>query len=586
MGGQRRRAFRQRRIVGVDLGADPAHRRRRVDRRIEIIAERGAERLLEALVDGDVVHHRRPQILALDRQHLRQGLGFGLQPLHAAFGLGQRIARGFERGARGGVGRFGVHCRVLGIGQRLLQILDFRRQRREIGATRAGERLDLAGDLGHLGLDLAGAVAMLAYGGFELVALRREIGKPRREFGEHLFRGRQGITGFIDAGIDAAAAAGALGGLGLDHFFFGREAGDGRFSIGDQLLLALGVGSELHQALVELGDAILGALLLAVKLLHRDIEAMQRGAGAGFGLAQRRQSGGEIGLANGSLGLRLGASGDFTHAQILGVFGGGLLDIRGGPAQVIERRLGLADLRRDSAVADRLLGLLAQRLHLAGELADHVLDAQQVGFGGLQAQFGFMAAGVQAGNAGGFFQHAAALFGLGLNDFADTALVHERRRARAGRSVREYDLHVAGAHFLAVDAIGRTGLALDAAGDLQRIGVVELRRRRTFLVVDQDRDFGVVASRAGVRSREDDVVHRGRAHRLVRVLAHHPAQRFDQVRFAAAVRSDHAGQARLDDKIGRFNKGLETEKTQPGKNHTEEPRPAAAHAPPFGIVDD
>ena len=41
------------------------------------------------------------------------------------------------------------------------------------------------------------------------------------------------------------------------------------------------------------------------------------------------------------------------------------------------------------------------------------------------------------------------------------------------------------------------------------------------------------------------------------VLAHHPAQRLDQVRLAAAVRADDAGQAGLDDELGRLDEGLE-----------------------------
>jgi hypothetical protein len=34
---------------------------------------------------------------------------------------------------------------------------------------------------------------------------------------------------------------------------------------------------------------------------------------------------------------------------------------------------------------------------------------------------------MQAGDAGGVFQHAAALLGFGLNDLADLALVDQRR---------------------------------------------------------------------------------------------------------------------------------------------------------------
>src|SRR5262249_30223038 len=46
--------------------------------------------------------------------------------------------------------------------------------------------------------------------------------------------------------------------------------------------------------------------------------------------------------------------------------------------------------------------------------------------------------------------------------------------------------------------------------------------------------------------------------RLVRGLAHCPAQRLDQVGFAAAVRTDDTGQARFDHEVGGFNERLET----------------------------
>ena len=87
----------------------------------------------------------------------------------------------------------------------------------------------------------------------------------------------------------------------------------------------------------------------------------------------------------------------------------------------------------------------------------------------LQAQLGLVAAAVQAGDAGRILQDAAALLGLGVDDLADLALAHQRRRACARRGVLEQDAHVAGAHLLAVDAIGRARLALDAARDLQRL---------------------------------------------------------------------------------------------------------------------
>ena len=75
---------------------------------------------------------------------------------------------------------------------------------------------------------------------------------------------------------------------------------------------------------------------------------------------------------------------------------------------------------------------------------------------------------MQAGDAGGIFQHAAALFRLGLNDLADLTLVDQRRRACAGSGVGKQNPAHRGTNVLAVDTINRAGLALDPARDLQR----------------------------------------------------------------------------------------------------------------------
>jgi hypothetical protein len=73
---------------------------------------------------------------------------------------------------------------------------------------------------------------------------------------------------------------------------------------------------------------------------------------------------------------------------------------------VEQRRLGLADIARERAVAHREARLPLQRFELLLDLADDVVDALEVGFGGLQPQFGLVAARMEAGNAGGLFEHA------------------------------------------------------------------------------------------------------------------------------------------------------------------------------------
>ena len=260
---------------------------------------------------------------------------------------------------------------------------------------------------------------------------------------------------------------------------------------------------------------------------------------------------------------------------------GGLSDvgIRLHPAQMVQHRLGLAHLGGDFAVADRLARLLLQPVHLPGELSDHILDAGEVGFGPLQPQFRFMPASMEAGDAGGIFQYTAALFGLGLNDFADLALVDQRRRTRAGGGVGKQDLHVARADVAAVDAIDRTCLALDAAGNLESLAVVDGGRRGAIGIVDRHHHFGMVACRAVARTGKDHRVHVGGAQRFVRRLAHRPAQGLDQVGFAATVRPDDARQSGFDHKIGRFNERLETLKAKARELHKHDSLLAGRESP-------
>src|SRR5664279_1713738 len=79
------------------------------------------------------------------------------------------------------------------------------------------------------------------------------------------------------------------------------------------------------------------------------------------------------------------------------------------------------------------------------------------------------------------------------------------------------------------------------------------------------------ACRAVIGAGKNHLVHRGGAHGFIGGLAHHPAQRFDQVGFAAAVRPDHTGEPRLDQEIGRLDERLEPDQAQPRKLHRSGP---------------
>ena len=128
-------AVRQRRIGGIDGGAGPAHGRGRIDRSLEIIAERGAERGLVTLVDADVIERRRPEVLGVDVQELRQGLGFGVEALAAALRLGERTTSDVERLAGGGMSGLGAQRCGFRFGDRGLRRLGRLGERRHVGAS-------------------------------------------------------------------------------------------------------------------------------------------------------------------------------------------------------------------------------------------------------------------------------------------------------------------------------------------------------------------------------------------------------------------------------------------------------------------
>ena len=292
-------------------------------------------------------------------------------------------------------------------------------------------------------------------------------------------------------------------------------------------------------------------------------EPLQGGAGAGGSIAKVGEggSGGRLLLPGMGLGCRalVGDGGGFAERGL------GLVERLGRrqPAEVEDRRLGLADLAGEIAVADGLTRLALQRLELRLDLADHVVEAGEVLFGGGKAKLRLVAAVMQTGNAGRLLKERAAVARLGGDQLADLALADHRRGMRAARGVGEEELHVAGANVAAVDPVDRPRLALDAARNLEQVGVVHRRRRGAVGIVDDESDLGGVPRRTVAAAGEDHVVHAGRAHVPVRRLAHYPAKRLDEIGFAAAVRADHSGQPGFDQELGRLDERLEAEYPKP-----------------------
>src|SRR5262245_9361001 len=297
---------------------------------------------------------------------------------------------------------------------------------------------------------------------------------------------------------------------------------------------------------------------------------MQHGGARSLLVAQRLELLGGFSLLAQSLTLGLGLLRDRAERSLeRGLL---LLDMGASrdPMEVMLERLCCADLAGDLAIALRPACLTPKLLQLRGELTNKVRQAREICLRRLQSELGLMAAAVQTGNASGIFEHTAALLRRGIDDLADAALAHQRRRARAGRGILEQEAHFAGASVLPIHPIGRTRLALDAARHFELVAIVELGRRSAGAVVDEQRDLGGVARRTILRACEDHILHGRTAHAFVGHVAHGPAQRLKQVRLAAAVGSDHAGQAGFDQELGWLDKGFEAEKAEASDFHVSE----------------
>src|SRR6516165_2839290 len=129
--------------------------------------------------------------------------------------------------------------------------------------------------------------------------------------------------------------------------------------------------------------------------------------------------------------------------------------------------------------------------------------------------------------------------------------------------IGKQQLDVARPRLAPIYPVCRPTAPLDAPKDLDCFAVVEGERCVPGAVIDRQRNFSDITGRPLGRAREDHVVHLAAAQASGRTLAHDPAQRLDQVGFAAAVWPDDAGEAGLDCELCRVNEGFEPDEAQP-----------------------
>ena len=538
----------------------------RIQRRVQVVAQGGGQGGLIALAGRDLIQGRGV-IAAGGGEQLGQTPRLGLQPAQPVLGgagrgaglllgAGQIAAPGLGR-LDGGTGLGQPGLRGLHPGTGLVQ---FRRLQRAQSLQLTKRLVPLATGAGQAGLGIATPRGLGGGAGLDggqgpgptlhlAVRLgprglgpgqgRVQLGPPARrglhlglQRGQGIVEAAQFVPGVVQQrglAVHVGGDTGALRGQALD-------LGAGRL-LGQIQTVALQGGA------VQQGR---GDRVLLPRRLHRLLGRQ------GGGLGPRRCRGG---LGHGPVGLgQLGAGQIVSQSRVV-------------PAHPQQGRLQGADLGADLLVFLGLPRLAFQPGQGGLDLAADVVQPLQIGLGGAQAKLGLMPTGVQAGDAARLLENAAAVLGLGGDQLADLALPDQRRGVCPRRGVREQKLHVAGPHLLAVDAVGRALPPVDAARHLDHGGIGERGRGLPLGVVDRQEHFGPVAWRAVAGAGEDDVLHALTAHGLGRVGPHDPAQPLQHIGLAAAVGTDHARQAGLDEDLRRFDEGLETHQSQPLELH-------------------
>ena len=419
--------------------------------------------------------------------------------------------------------------RLLGTGEgffaRLAQPLDLL-----VGAGRARlQRVDLTVQAGQ---------ALAAVGRGPLEAGDAALLLGRRVLGR-LAGGDRGVEGGavgVHLGGDLLLLLGDPVGLGLQRLGVATAGGLDDVAPGGVADALGGQRLGAAQALAQAGEGVPGVLgrrqrrqVLAQRRLQRGLALPGRGDGRLDLLAA-----GEEDRLVGHLLLQRGAGGD----QVVGQ--------QAGP--------GVAHVGLDRRGAPGHLGLPAQRLELAADLGEQVVETRQVALARVELAQRLLLALAVLEDARGLLDEAAAVLRRGVQDRVELALAHDDVHLAADAGVAEQLLDVQQPARLGVDGVLRAAGAEHRATD-RHLGVLD--GQRAIGVVDGEQDLGPAQGRASGGAGEDDVVHLAAAQALGAGLAHHPRQGVDDVGLARPVGTDDAGDARLELQRRGGREGLE-----------------------------
>jgi hypothetical protein len=208
-----------------------------------------------------------------------------------------------------------------------------------------------------------------------------------------------------------------------------------------------------------------------------------------------------------------------------------------------------------------------QVLELLVDLVAHVAHTVEVFAGGLDAALGFLAAFLVLGDAGSLFQVHAQFFRVRLDDLADHPLLDDRVAARSKAGAEEQVSDVTPAAARAVEEI--RGLAVPGHLALDRnLGVLAVLALDGAIRIVEDQLDGRLPHRfARGGAGKDHVGQRIAAQAAGCALAHHPADRVDDVGFAAAVGAHHTGHVGRQVQGGGIDERLESGEFDRGQAH-------------------
>ena len=340
--------------------------------------------------------------------------------------------------------------------------------------------------------------------------------------------------------------------LGHAALAFGQRAGDLAMPVDRRLdrvaclveLLRQVAGADAHrrQLLAMPGNLLLQVAAVRPLVLDGRFcsgDPLAVGGQAGFGLPDGLVELAQLGLGHEPPGLQRFGLGD-RRVPLVGEVAGLALQAGKLPAQplpVDQAHLGAKLLQTVAVflVPPRLAGLLPHAPQPAFDLFDNVRQPQQVLLDPLQSPQGLDLLGLETADAGRFLEDHAPILGGRLEQDVDLPLLDDAVGLRAQAGARQEVADVAQAARLPVDKVLPLPAAVDAAGDVDFGGVDS---QPAAGIIDRQGDLGRVHRPPCARAVEDDVGHLLAPQALDALLAEHPLDGVDDVRFAGAVRAD------------------------------------------------